>query len=112
MPGHLASANLIAAHVTGADPKVLAAVIHGAVAPPWPVEGLRRIEVPVLVLNGAADAANQKVDRLLQEIPTARRGTCEGDHHSTPYQPTFHRAVLEFFKQQWRSRGTPAAGSN
>jgi pimeloyl-ACP methyl ester carboxylesterase len=29
VPGHLASANLIAARVTGADPKVLAAVIRG-----------------------------------------------------------------------------------
>jgi hypothetical protein len=32
VPGHLASANLIAAKVTGADPKVLAAVIA---APSW-----------------------------------------------------------------------------
>jgi pimeloyl-ACP methyl ester carboxylesterase len=34
VPGHLASANLIAARVTGANPKVLAAVIRGAVALP------------------------------------------------------------------------------
>jgi hypothetical protein len=30
VPGHLASANLIAARVAGADPKELAAVIRGA----------------------------------------------------------------------------------
>jgi len=47
IPGHLASAHVIAARVTGADPKVLAAVIRGAVA-----DQLNRIRVPVLVLNG------------------------------------------------------------
>jgi pimeloyl-ACP methyl ester carboxylesterase len=70
--------------VTEADPKVLAAVIRGAVMPTWPVEALRTIEVPVLILNGRADAANQKIDGLLGTIPTARVASCEGDHLSTP----------------------------
>jgi pimeloyl-ACP methyl ester carboxylesterase len=105
VPGHLASANLIAARVTGADPKVLAAVIRGAVAPPLPTEGLRNVHVPVLVLNGSEDVANLKVERLLQELPTAQAGTCQGDHHSTPYQPSFHRAVIDFLREQWRERG-------
>jgi pimeloyl-ACP methyl ester carboxylesterase len=104
VPGHLASASLIAARATGADPKVLAAVIRGAVAPSLPAE-LRRVDIPVLVLNGKADAANQKIAGLLKEISTARAGVCEGDHHSTPYQPTFHRAVVQFFEEQWRLRG-------
>lgn len=104
VPGHLASASLIAARVTGADPKVLAAVIRGAVAPMWPAEPLRTIDVPVLILNGKSDAANQKVARLLGEISTARFAACEGDHHSTPYQPTFHKAVIAFFQEQWRHR--------
>jgi pimeloyl-ACP methyl ester carboxylesterase len=102
VPGHLASANLIAARVTGADPKVLAAVIRGAVAPTWPAEALRKIEVPVLILNGKADVANRKIDGLLKEIPTARAAECDGDHHSTPYQPTFQQAVVQFFEGQWR----------
>jgi pimeloyl-ACP methyl ester carboxylesterase len=105
VPGHLASAALIAARVTGADPKVLAAVIRGAVVPTWPAEELRKIEVPVLILNGKTDVANQKVDRLLQEITTARSAQCDGDHNSTPYQPTFHQTVVEFFEEQWRLRG-------
>ena len=105
VPGHLASAALIAARVTGADPMVLAAVIRGAVVPTWPTEELRKIEVPVLILNGKADVANQKIDRLLQEIPMARSAECNGDHHSTPYQPTFHKAVVEFFEGQRRLRG-------
>lgn len=102
--GHLASAALIAARATGADAKVLAAVIRGAVMPSWPIDALRAIEVPVLILNGRADAANQKITGLLQAIPTARAASCEGDHNSTPYEPTFHEAVIQFFQQQWRLR--------
>jgi len=105
VPGHLASAALIAARVTGSDPKVLAAVIRGAVVPTWPAEALSKIEVPVLILNGKADVANRKIDRLLQKIPTARAAECDGDHHSAPYQPTFQQAVVEFFEEQWRLRG-------
>lgn len=104
VPGHLASANLIAARVTGADPKVLAAVIRGVVARTLPAEALRKVDIPVLILNGKADVANQKIDRLLKEIPTARPAQCDGDHHSTPYQPTFQQAVIQFFEEQWRLR--------
>ena len=105
VPGHLASASLMAARATGADPKVLAAVIRGAVVPTWPVEELRKVDIPVLILNGKADAANQKVDRLLREIPTAHSAACEGDHNSTPYEPTFQQAVVQFFEEQWQLRG-------
>jgi pimeloyl-ACP methyl ester carboxylesterase len=104
VPGHLASAHVIAARAGGHDPRVLAAVIRGAVAEQLTAEGLNRIRVPVLVLNGAADVANQKTDRLLREIPTARLGRCDGDHYSTPYQPTFHRAIVEFLESQWKAR--------
>jgi pimeloyl-ACP methyl ester carboxylesterase len=111
VPGHLASAHLIAARVTGADPKVLAAVIRGAVAPTMHAEELRSIDVPVLILNGKADVANQKIAGLLKEIPTASFAACEGDHHSTTYEPTFQQAVVQFFQQQWRSRrATSGAG--
>jgi pimeloyl-ACP methyl ester carboxylesterase len=103
VPGHLASAHLIAAWVSGADPKVLAAVIRGAIAP-LPAEELGRVDVPVLLLNGKSDVANQRVGMLLKAIPTASTAECEGDHHSTPYQPTFQRAVVRFFEEPWRSR--------
>jgi len=83
---------------------VLAAVIRGAVAPTLPAEELQRVEVPVLLLNGKADAANQKVGSLLKAIPTASAAECEGDHHSTLYQPTFQQAVVRFFEEQWPSR--------
>ena len=71
---------------------------------------LRTINIPVLILNGKADAANQKVAGLLKEIPTARFAACEGDHHSTPFQPTFQQAVIEFFEEQWRRRGIEFSG--
>ena len=105
VPGHLASANLIAAKVTGADPKVLAAVIRGAIMDILPAEPFKTINVPVMILNGKADAANLKVDVLLKAIPTARTSVCEGDHSSAPYQPSFQQAVVRFLKEQWQQRG-------
>jgi len=106
VPRHLASANLIAARVTGADPKVLAAVIRGAVAPTVSAESLRAIHVPVLILNGKADAANLKTAGLLEAIPGARSAACDGDHHSAPYQPSFQEAIVQFFAEQWALRQT------
>jgi hypothetical protein len=70
-----------------------------------PAEALQRISIPVLILNGKADAANLKIAGLLKALPTARSGECEGDHSSTPYEPTFQQAVVQFFKHQWRLRG-------
>lgn len=102
--GHLASANLIAARVTGADPKVLAAVIRGVLMETLPADGFQRVAIPVFILNGKVDAANQKIAGLLKAIPTARAGECEGDHHSAPYQPTFQQAMIEFLKRQWQRR--------
>jgi len=104
VPGHLGSAHVIAARVTGAEPKVLAAVIRGAVAEQMTSAQLQQIRVPVLILNGKADVANQKTERLLKEIMTASLAECEGDHHTTPYQPTFHQAVTNFLEFQWRQR--------
>jgi len=106
VPGHLASANLIAARVTGADPKVLAAVLRGALMETLPADGFQGVAIPVLILNGKGDAANQKIAGLMKAIPTARAGECEGDHHSTPYQPTFQQAIVEFLKRQWRQQPT------
>ena len=111
-PGHLASANLIAARITGADPKVMAAVIRGAIMDTLRAEPLKAINVPVLILNGKADAANQKIAGLLNAIPTARAGECEGDHSSTPYQPTFQQAVVQFFEEQWQLRGWSRSPQN
>jgi len=104
VPGHLASAHIIMAKATGQNPKVLAAVIRGAVAEGLSREALRKVTVPVLILNGRGDVANQKIEGLLQAIPNSRAGACEGDHYSTPFQPSFHRAAFDFFQEQWRAR--------
>jgi pimeloyl-ACP methyl ester carboxylesterase len=85
---------------TGGDPKVLAAAVRGAVAEQVPVEPLRQVKLPVLVLNGKADLANQAVARLLEVIPSAHSGVCDGDHHSTPWHPSFQQAVVTFFAEQ------------
>ena len=104
VPGHLASANLIATRITGADPKVMAAVLRGALMETLPADGFQGVDIPVLILNGKADAANQKIAQLLKAIPTASAGECEGTHHSTPHQPTFQQVIVEFLKRQWRQR--------
>jgi pimeloyl-ACP methyl ester carboxylesterase len=82
----------------------MAAVIRGALMNSLPAEALRRVDIPVLILNGKADAANQKIAGLLKAIPTARAAKCEGDHNSAPWQPTFQQAVVRFFEEQWQLR--------
>ena len=92
VPGHLASANLIGGRVTGTDPKVMAAVIRGALMNSLPAESLQGIDMPVLILNGKADAANLKVAGLLKAIPTGAPANVKAttaplptsQHFSTP----------------------------
>jgi pimeloyl-ACP methyl ester carboxylesterase/DNA-binding transcriptional MerR regulator len=104
------SLSAILVRSTGGDPRVLAAAVRGAVAEPVLVEPLRQVKVPVLVLNGKADLANQAVARLLEVIPTARSAACDGDHHTTPWYPSFQQAVVNFFAEQWRACGVVFEG--
>jgi pimeloyl-ACP methyl ester carboxylesterase len=104
------SPSAILVRSTGGDPRVLAAVLRGAVAEQVPVDPLRRVKVPVLVLNGKADLANQAVARLLEVIPNARSAACDGDHHTTPWYPSFQQAVVNFFAVQWPARGAAFDG--
>jgi hypothetical protein len=46
----------------------------------------------------------QKALACLEEIRSASPGECEGDHNSTPYQPSFHQAVVGFLRRQWQER--------
>jgi hypothetical protein len=104
------SPSAILVRSTGGDPKVLAAVIRGAVAEPVPVDPLSRVKVPVLVLNGKEDLANQAVGRLLEVIPNARSAACDGDHHTTPWYPSFQQAVVNFFAARWPARADAPRG--
>jgi hypothetical protein len=97
------SPSAILVRSTGGDPRVLAAAIRGAVAEQVPVDPLRRVGVPVLVLNGRADLANQAVGRLLEVVPDARAALCDGDHHTTPWYPSFQQAVVDFFADRWHA---------
>jgi pimeloyl-ACP methyl ester carboxylesterase len=103
--GNLASAHVITAQALGADPIQLAAIIRGAIAEGISPEALHQINIPVLILNGRGDVANQKTEQLVAAIPNARSASCEGDHYTTPFQPTFQKAVIEFLDEQWRLRG-------
>ena len=104
------SASEILVRSTGGDPKVLAAAVRGSVAEQVPVDPLRQVKAPVLVLNGKADLANQAVARLLEVIPGARSAACDGDHHTTPWYPSFQQAVVDFFAAQWPARGAALDG--
>jgi hypothetical protein len=96
-----ASPSAILVRSTGGDPKVLAAVVRGAVGEQVPVQPLRRVKAPVLVLNGKADLANQAVARFLEVIPNARSAACDGDHHTTPWYPSFQQAAVDFLAEGW-----------
>lgn len=93
--GNLLAAQVIMARATAADPRVLAAVLRGMMAEPVPPAALGQAG-PVLVLNGRNDVTNQSTRRLLAVMPQARSAVCEGDHGSTPFEPSFQRAVGEF----------------
>lgn len=82
----------------------LAAVLRGDGAEQVSPEAQRQVQVPVLVLNGKDDLANQQVARLVSAFPNARSAVCDGDHHSTPWHPSFQQAVASFFVEQWRIR--------
>jgi pimeloyl-ACP methyl ester carboxylesterase len=86
------------------DPKVLAAALRGTMAEQIPVAPLGNVKVPVLVLNGKADLGNQAVGRLLEVIPNARWASCDGDHHTSPWYPSFQQAVVDFLAPQWHAR--------
>jgi hypothetical protein len=101
VPGDLTSAQVVMARATGQDPEVLAAVLRGAVAEQVPPEALRRVEARVLVLNGKQDVANRSTGRLLEVLPNVRLAACEGDHGSTPFQPSFQAAVSDLLEEQW-----------
>ena len=90
-----------------ADPAVLAAVLAG-MAEGVSVKALATIDVPVLVINGRGDVANQRTERVLAALPRARALACEGDHVTTPFQPSCHRAVIEFLRSNGDREGAIA----
>jgi pimeloyl-ACP methyl ester carboxylesterase len=110
-PGSPASPYLRLVRAMGNDPKALAAVLRGDSAEQVLPEGLRQFRLPVLVLNGRQDVANKTVGRLLEVLPNARFVACDGDHHSTPWYPSFQQEAVDFLTEQWRTRGVLRRGA-
>jgi pimeloyl-ACP methyl ester carboxylesterase len=98
--GNLLSGSVITARVPGVDPKAWAAALRGELAEQVTKDEVHSIKVPVLIVNGTGDVANQSVEQLLRGISTATTASCDGDHGSTPYQPTFQRVVCQFFRDR------------
>jgi pimeloyl-ACP methyl ester carboxylesterase len=88
-----------------ADPRAMAAALRGTLSQATPPEELRDIQIPVLVINGTADFANQEVEHLVAAFPNARAAACDGDHLMAPFYPSFQRAIVEFLREQWKTEG-------
>jgi pimeloyl-ACP methyl ester carboxylesterase len=97
-PSRPGASYIIMAHAMGNDVEALIAVLRGDGAEQVSPAALRTVSIPVLVLNGRSDPANLAADRLAQAVPNARAMTCEGDHLSGPWQPSFQQAVVEFLR--------------
>jgi len=105
VPGSPASPYMRLVRAMGNDPQALAAVLRGDSAEQVSPEALRQVRLPVLVLNGREDVANKAVGRLLEVLPNARFVVCDGDHHTTPWYPSFQQEAVDFLTDQWPSRG-------
>jgi pimeloyl-ACP methyl ester carboxylesterase len=95
-PENPGASYVILARAMGNDVEALAAVMRGDGADQVPAMALHAVQIPVLLLNGRSDPANRATSRLLAVLPNARAVTCEGDHLSAPWQPSFHEAVIAF----------------
>jgi pimeloyl-ACP methyl ester carboxylesterase len=105
--GNVLSTQVVMARATGADPKVLGAVLRGTMAEQVPPAALAQAAA-VLVVNGRADVANQTTGRLVAVMPHASAAVCEGDHGSTPFEPSFQQTVHDFFAAQRHGRDATA----
>jgi pimeloyl-ACP methyl ester carboxylesterase len=106
-PGNVLSANVVMARATGANPKVLAAVLRGTMAEQISPESLEQAAA-TLVVNGRNDVANQTTRQLLAVIPHATAAVCAGDHGTTPFEPSFQQAVYDFLTAQHHGRPLPS----
>jgi pimeloyl-ACP methyl ester carboxylesterase len=84
---------------SGMDPRVAANVMGEQIRDTVDPDDLRRLEVPVLILNGDADfVARFQQAGLAQYFEDARYGTCGGDHLSAVFDRDFQRTVVEFLR--------------
>jgi len=84
------------ADLTRGDRVALAAVMRQSRPP---LEGLDRIEVPVLILTADNDPLAHSPDKLAAAIPGARTAVVGGTHLNVVNNPEFHKVAVEFLSE-------------
>jgi pimeloyl-ACP methyl ester carboxylesterase len=79
---------------SGADPVALLHVLDSVAA--TPVEPVRRIQVPTLVVMGADDERAASADQLVAVLPHGTRAVVPGDHSTAPAAPELAAAIVDF----------------
>ena len=80
---------------TGGDPVALLNILETFVD--TPVEALRAIAAPVLVLNGEEDDDNGSGDALAEALPDGSFVAIPGNHMSAVVKPELGQAMVDFF---------------
>jgi pimeloyl-ACP methyl ester carboxylesterase len=83
----------------GMDARVAASIMREQIRDTVEPGDLRRLEVPVLVLNGDADFVAQfQQAGLAQYFADVRYGTCGGDHLGAVFDRDFQQTVVDFLR--------------
>ena len=80
------------------DPVALLHVLDSVIA--TPVEPVRRIQVPTLVVVGADDERATSAAELVAALPHGSLAAVQGDHLSTAAAPEFTEAIVRFLAAQ------------
>jgi pimeloyl-ACP methyl ester carboxylesterase len=88
-----------AVRASGMDPRVDANVMREQIRDTVDPDDLRRLDVPVLILNGDADFVAQfQQAGLAQYFKDVRYGSCGGDHLGAVFDRDFQLTVVEFLR--------------
>lgn len=78
----------------GEDPVALLHVLDSVI--PTPVEPVRRVQVPMLVVVGADDERNASAAELVAALPYSTWEEVPGDHATAAGAPEFTEAIVRF----------------
>ena len=78
----------------GNDPQALLNVLDSLIA--TPLDDVRKVATPVLVVIGDRDHTHPGADDLAAELPAARFVSIPGDHYTAFVAPEFATAMMEF----------------
>lgn len=82
---------------TGGDPVALLHILETFVDSP--IEAVRAIDLPVLVVTGTEDDDNGSGRALAEAIPGARFAEIPGNHMSAGIKPELSQAILDFLQK-------------